>query len=308
MSGPARIRRGAQPARRRTTGAKPRVRRPAPKRPSAVAQAIATIPLPTATLKRLGNWAAALLLAAGLIAGVVAMQLPQMIGIEIGEAIGRAGFRVRNIEIEGIAKADRAAVYDVAVDQQSRAMPLVDLQATRAKLLQFGWIKDARVSRRLPDTLVVNIVERRPAAIWQYRRKLALIDRSGVVIAPVDLADMPENLPIVIGPGANAQAAALNLLMETAPALKPMLTGATWVGGRRWDLRFQSGETLALPEGQEAAMTALAKFTEMDGRARLLGQGFVRFDMRVPDRFVVRVSREPGHKVAEPEPLVEKSI
>jgi cell division protein FtsQ len=189
-------------------------------------------------------------------------------------------------------------------------MPLVDLSETRAKLLRFGWIEDARVSRRLPDTLVVDIVERKPAAVWQHRQKLALIDRSGVVIAPVDLTAMPEHLPIVIGPGANAQASGLTMLMETAPALKPMLAGATWIGDRRWDLRFQSGETLALPEGQQAAMTALRKFTEMDGRTRLLGQGFVRFDMRMPDRFVVRVSREPGHKVADPAATApaEKSI
>jgi hypothetical protein len=30
----------------------------------------------------------------------------------------------------------------------------------------------------------------------------------------------------------------------------------------------------------------------MDGVTGLLGEGFRRFDMRVPDRFVVRVARE----------------
>ncbi|MFD1952348.1 cell division protein FtsQ/DivIB [Sphingomonas arantia] len=307
MTGPAKIRRGTSAQRKRPTVTRSTGRRPAAKRPSTIAQAFATIPLPAGMLRRIGNWVAGGALAVGVVAGVLAMRLPQTIGTEIGEGIGAAGFRVRNIEIVGIDQADRAAVYDVAVDQTSRAMPLVDLEAIRARLMRFGWIADARVSRRLPDTLVIDIVERRAAAIWQHKQKLALIDRTGVVIAPVDLAAMPENLPIVIGPGANRQAASLNVLMETAPALKPMLAGASWIGDRRWDLRFQSGETLALPEGQEAAMAALRKFTAMDGRARLLGQGFVRFDMRMPDKFVVRVSREPGHKVTETA-LVDKSI
>jgi cell division protein FtsQ len=70
-----------------------------------------------------------------------------------------------------------------------------------------------------------------------------------------------------------------------------MLAGATWVGNRRWDLRFQSGETLALPEGHEDAARALVRFARMDGVTGLLGEGFRRFDMRVPDRFVVRVAR-----------------
>jgi len=291
----ATIRRGsARPGR-------PAPKRKAPaKRPSSASRAFAAIPVAPAKLRLAGNWALGGMLAAGLIAGVVAMKLPEMIGIEVGEAIGQAGFVVRNVEIVGRQKADRDIVYDVAMEQQSRAMPLVDLDGTRAKLMQLGWIADARVSRRLPDTLVVDIVERTPTAIWQHRGRLALIDKDGVVIAPVDYAAMPD-LPVVVGPGANRQATELATLLETAPSLKPMLEAATWIGSRRWDLRFQSGETLALPEGQAAARDALAYFARQDAEVRLLGQGFVRFDLRDPKKMVVRVSKEPGRKVAEPD-------
>src|SRR3546814_2784185 len=51
-----------------------------------------------------------------------------------------------------------------------RSMAAVDLEGVRADLMKYGWIQDARVSRRLPDTLVVDIVERTPAAIWQHNR------------------------------------------------------------------------------------------------------------------------------------------
>ena len=296
MSGPAKIRRGqTRPGRQ-----PPKRKIPSKRKPSATSRALATIPIAPAKLRRAGNWALGGLLGAGFIAGIMAMQLPQMIGIEVGEAVGRAGFVVRNVEIVGRQKADRDIVYDVAMEQQSRAMPLVDLEGTRAKLMQLGWIADARVSRRLPDTLVVDIVERKPAAIWQHRQRLALIDKDGVVIAPVDYAQMPD-LPVVIGPGANLQATELAALLEAAPSLKPMLEGATWIGSRRWDLRFQSGETLALPEGRKAAAEALAYFAKQDAQVRLLGQGFVRFDLRDPKRMVVRVSKEPGRQIADPD-------
>ena len=296
MSERARIRRGQGRAGRPP----PKRKVPAKRKPSATSRALATIPIAPAKLRRAGNWALAGLLGAGFVAGIMAMQLPQMIGIEVGEAVGRAGFVVRNVEIVGRQKADRDIVYDVAMEQQSRAMPLVDLDGTRAKLLQLGWIADARVSRRLPDTLVVDIVERKPTAIWQHRQRLSLIDKDGVVIAPVDYADMPD-LPVVIGPGANRQATELAALLEAAPSLKPMLEGATWIGSRRWDLRFQSGETLALPEGQKASAEALAYFAKQDAQVRLLGQGFVRFDLRDPKRMVVRVSKEPGRQIADPD-------
>lgn len=297
MSGSARIRRGgAVRARKRVPESRPRTRGTRP--PSTAAQALATLPVKQETLKRAGNYLLGSLLAAGAIAGVIAMQLPQMIGVEIGEAIGRMGFAVRNVEVQGRTQMDRKAVIDIAMDQPSRAMPLVDLEATRQRLMRLGWVADARVSRRLPDTLVVDIIERRPTAIWQFQQRLSLIDQRGVVIAPVDVAAMPD-LPLLIGPGANARVADLGVLMEKAPSLKPMLAGANWVGGRRWDLRFQSGETLALPEGEQASGDALADFARRDASHRLLGQGFVRFDMRVPGRIVVRVSKEPGRSITD---------
>ena len=72
----------------------------------------------------------------------------------------------------------------------------------RSDLLKYGWIKDARVSRRLPETLVIDVVERSPAAVWQHNRRLSLIDDHGVVLEPVTAATMPD-LPLLIGPGAN---------------------------------------------------------------------------------------------------------
>src|SRR5262249_41545291 len=128
-----------------------------------------------------------------------------------------------------------------------------------------------------------------------------LIDGDGVPLAPVKVEALP-NLPLVIGPGANQHAGALTLLLTAAPTLKPMIAGATWVGDRRWDLKFQSGETLALPEGQERAAKALVHFAKMDQTARLLGRGLVRFDMRIPGKLIVRVSDQPGMTVPALEP------
>ncbi|HEX8444534.1 MAG TPA: cell division protein FtsQ/DivIB [Allosphingosinicella sp.] len=223
-------------------------------------------------------------------------QVPQLVGTAAGEAVGEAGFAVKRVEVKGLNRMDPIQAHYVAASQQSMAMPLVDLELTRERLLRLGWVREARVSRRWPDTLVVDIVERTPAAIWQHNQQLTLIDRDGVVLEPVKLDAMPD-LPLVIGPAANQHTTDLTRLLTAAPQLKPMLAGATWVGGRRWDLRFHSGEVLALPEGEESAEKALVYFARMDKLTQLLGKGLVRFDMRIPGKFIVRVSSEPGSVV-----------
>jgi len=256
------------------------------------------------TGRRIGGWIAAGMAAALAVAAILFFQLPQLAGLAIGETIGSAGFTIRRVEIKGAQRVSRLDIYNVAFDQGSMAMPLVDLDSTRERLLRFGWIKEARVHRRLPDTLVIDVVERRPAAIWQNEGRLSLIDAEGVVLEPVRVEAMPE-LPLVIGREANRHLAALDGLLGAAPHLRPQVAGASWVGGRRWDVRFQTGETLALPEGDEAANRAILNFARMDQQTQLLGRGFARFDMRIPGRFIVRVSREPGSTIpalAPPDP------
>jgi cell division protein FtsQ len=232
------------------------------------------------------------------IAAVLAFRLPQLAGIAMGEGLGQAGFTVRRIEPKGLHRLDPMRVYEIVDSQRGVAMPLVDLRGIRERLLALGWVKEARVSRRLPDTLVIDIVEREPVAIWQLQQHMRLIDVEGVALETVRVEAMPD-LVVLVGPGAQHQVAGFNRLLAAAPHLRPQVQDASWVGGRRWDIRFQSGEVLALPQGEEAALRAITRFADMDRRSQMLGRGFVRFDMRDARRMVVRVSREPGTRVPD---------
>jgi cell division protein FtsQ len=288
----------------RTIKRGPPPKRPAPRRKQPVRKVsimdrlVARLPISEHTLRRLVTWTMTGGAAAIAVGALVWIGVPGMIGTAVAEGAGAAGYRVERIEITGLKRMDRMSVYAVALDQQSRAMPLVDLAAVREKLLRYGWIADAHVSRRLPDTLLVDIVERTPAAVWQDRGELTLIDAEGVLLEPVKPDAIPD-LPLVIGPGADRQETNYQALLAAAPQLKPRIKAATWIGNRRWDLTFESGEVLALPE--EGAKRALVKFADLDGRKPLLGRGWLRFDMRDPEKLV---ARKPGmnqnHALADP--------
>lgn len=283
MASRATIKRGTRPP--------SRPRKPAPKKPGVFARAIGTVPVNHDAVQRIVTWGT---LGLGAALGIVVLQafgVPAMAGTQVASAFGRAGFEVKRVDLRGIHHMDRLTVYAIAFDQHSMAMPLVDLDQVRDRLMRYGWVQDARVSRRLPDTLVVDIVERKPAAVWQYQGKLRLIDASGVVLEDVS-DEAALDLPLLIGAGANTHAGELATLLAKAPSLKPVIAGATWVGARRWDLRFQSGETLALPEGDDESGRALVRFARMDSSQRLLGRGFLKFDMRDPTRFVARLDRQ----------------
>jgi len=285
---------------RRGSGGARRARKPA-RKVAVPRKLVDKLPVRQDSANRLARWAFGLFAALAVALALVALDVPAKVGMAAGEAVGEAGFRVRSVDVQGIHRMDSKPVFQIALDQKSMAMPLVDVAAIRERLLQYGWVKDARVSRRLPDTLVIDIVERKPAALWQNAQQLSLIDAEGVVLDRVPISAMPD-LPLLIGPGANAQSGSLQALLAGSPSLRPQLESAEWVGRRRWDLNFQTGETVALPEGQDAAKAALAKFARLDKSAGLLGRGIVRVDLRIPGKMVVRLPRAPGEPVVPETP------
>ena len=76
----------------------------------------------------------------------------------------------------GLKHVERMAVYSAAVEGPTDSMLQVSLEDIRNRVKALPWVADASVSRRLPDTLQIAVVERQPMALWQYRRKLAVID------------------------------------------------------------------------------------------------------------------------------------
>ncbi len=246
------------------------------------------VPMSATMLRRNAIIAFSLLALAAAVVVVTLLGLPQQWWMATAQAAGRAGFEVKHVEVSGVNKAPKLAIYAATLDGPTNSMLLVDLDATRDRLRKLDWVADASVARRLPDTLRVTIVERQPMALWQYKHRLQVIDSSGKALA-LDHLEPYAKLPLVVGDGANHQAQALLKLLATTPDIAAQVDAATFVGSRRWDLRFKSGETLALPEGSAAAAKALASFARLNRANPLLAQGFARFDMRLPGRMTVRV-------------------
>jgi cell division protein FtsQ len=230
----------------------------------------------------------------------VAAGLPRQATLGLATASSEAGFVVRQVEIEGARNQPRLTIYREVLEGGSDSMLLADLGAMRDRLLALPWVKDASIQRRWPDRLQIRIVERQPAALWQHKGRLRLIDAEGVVLPAPDLAIFAA-LPLLVGEGARTQAPGLLRIVASQPHLAGQMEAAQWVGQRRWDIRMKSGETISLPEGPSAE-AAFLRFADIHRETPLLGRGFVRFDLRIPEKMVVRVAGEPGQPV-KPRPV-----
>ena len=227
--------------------------------------------------------AAVIAVAVARIAGV-----PALIFKQFSAVAADAGFSVDKVEVRGVKRLNELKVYERVQADIGVPMPELDVDRIRAEIVQLSWVEDARVSRQLPDRLVIDIVERTPHAVLRKADKLVLIDASGNELEPIS-PDRARGKLVVSGPGASKQVAALSTLLMAAPALKPKVAEAEWVGNRRWNLSFNTGQVLALPEGSKDAARSLMSFARLDGVNRLLGGKATAFDMRAPDRIYFRV-------------------
>lgn len=208
-----------------------------------------------------------------------------------------AGYKVQHVEVRGTQRLNEMRVYEKAIDREDLAMTRVDLGSLRSELLGINWVNDARVSRQLPDTLVIDIVEREPHAVLRKADRLVLVDPSGAELEPI-AADAAAAYRLIEGMGAQAQVGALDDLLAAAPALSDHVTAAEWVGNRRWNLTFGTGQKLALPEGENRSAAALISFAQADGVHLLIGGEVVAFDMRNPPRMYMRVPGRADRELA----------
>ncbi|MBO9519386.1 MAG: FtsQ-type POTRA domain-containing protein [Porphyrobacter sp.] len=284
------IRRNAKPVRRqaRAQASKTKVRKARQKTNSLVDALMRVLPFTEEQLHKI--FLVLILAAAAAIAWIVAATagLTVLAGQQLAFAAADAGYEVNRVEVRGVERMNELKVYERVLGEKDRAMPLVDLHALRSSLIELPWVKDARVSRQLPDKIVVDIVERQPHAVLKKPDRLVLIDPQGHELEPISHAAAKGMLEIS-GPGAQTRVEELTALLDAAPALRPQVAGAEWVGNRRWNLRFKTGQVLALPQGEDESAGALMSFARLDGVNRLLGGKVAAFDMRNPERIYMRV-------------------
>jgi cell division protein FtsQ len=200
----------------------------------------------------------------------------------------RPEFAIRRIEIEGASPAVRGEIMAGLTDAMGASSLALDAAAVRRRVESLGWVASARVSLEAPEALRVVVRERVAAAVWRIEGEPWLIDAVGARIEPAfSRADHPD-LPLVVGPGADAAVAEALAILAVAYPLAPRIRGLVRVGKRRWDVALDRGMTLMLPA--EEAVAAMERAVLLHDAVNLFERDIAAVDLRLPDRPIVRLT------------------
>ena len=201
------------------------------------------------------------------------------------DASASAGLVTSEVFVVGREKTSRVALIEALGVTLGEPMLAFDAEAARNRIEALGWVREAVVERRFPDIIFLRIVERKPLALWQRAGKLLVIGRDGVVIEGA-APERFSRLPVIVGDDAPAHAAPLLAVLASEPGLSQRVAAAVRVGGRRWNLRFDNGIDVEMPERDLAG--AWRRLAEFERAYQLLARDITAIDLRLPDRLVVR--------------------
>jgi cell division protein FtsQ len=223
--------------------------------------------------------------------------LAAQMGAGADGVLARLGLRVANVSVQGATALAQPDILGAAAIPTGQPILSVDLKAVQARVEGVSWVKSARVVRLLPDAIVLVVTQRPILAVWQHDGRTQVIDNDGKPIPGADPASFSE-LPLVVGEGANDNAATILPLVAARPRLLQRLDALVRVDDRRWDLRMKDGSLIQLPAVAEDS--ALIQLDQLDQQTRILELGFARIDLRDPELVAVRPkdAAPPGQTVS----------
>ena len=199
-----------------------------------------------------------------------------------------AGFGISEIHIAGNRRTPYSQVLEVLAMKPGQSIFSADLWRARDRLAHLDWIASAEIHRRYPDAVFVNLVEKRPFALWQPpadakgEAPILLVERNGRPITSHDIEKF-RRLPKLVGAGAPQAAADLVDAVATHRAIAARIAAYARQSERRWNLILDDGVVVQLPEiGWQKELDALEHLI-IDGG--ILERDVTQIDLRSPTHY-----------------------
>lgn len=192
-------------------------------------------------------------------------------------------FRVRKVEVVGVRYLAADEVFArLAVDTAASVWD--DFDAWRERVEEHPQVESARVSRRLPGTLVIRVNENEPVALYASGDGMRPVDQSGREL-PFDPSRVEVDLPI-IGSADSTLAMLLAAVRERDPAMFERISDVRRTGDDQIVLTFPG---FAVRAGTDLSPGRLADIIPVEEDLARRGARVVELDLRFRDQVIARL-------------------
>ncbi|MCL6230243.1 cell division protein FtsQ/DivIB [Bartonella bilalgolemii] len=199
------------------------------------------------------------------------------------------GFVITHVDMSGNKNMTEQYVLKLLSLDVYPSIISFDVDKARSTLEQQIWVQSADIRKIYPNRICISIVEREPYAIWQHDGVMDVIDDTGRIILPFQ-AGLVQNLPLVVGQGAQNAAKLFIQSLSTYSQFRNRIRAYVRVGDRRWDIFLENGVRIMLPE--QGAIERLIALVETNTAKDLFSRDALSIDLRLSDRITIALSDE----------------
>jgi hypothetical protein len=192
-------------------------------------------------------------------------------------------FRVRRVEIVGVRYLAPSDILSRLRVDTTRSV-WDDLSVLERRVAAHPQVSNVSISRKLPGTLVVNVVENMPIAMVSTERGMLVFDERGRQL-PLDLSQVPVDLPIA----ARRDTALFRLLARVRadrPGVFARLSDVTRVGDREVVIHFKTLQVRAM---LDVTPDRLAEIFPVEADLAKRQARVAELDLRFRDQVIARL-------------------
>ena len=198
------------------------------------------------------------------------------------------GFHLQNIYITGNKNLQKVDILNIINDKKYKTIFDFNLIKIHNKLLLNEWIETVKIERILPSSIKIQIIEKKPLAIWQTKLGNKLITEDGSIISNANVTAFKDSLPIIIGEGANKNAFIILQILRKNPDLYNNVWSISYINKRRWNVHLKQGLIVLLP--RKKIHTAWTKIDFLQRKYKILDIGLTEIDIRNQDQIFAKVN------------------
>jgi cell division protein FtsQ len=205
-----------------------------------------------------------------------------------------AGFAVNEISIGGQAITREADIVKALAVEPHMSTVDFDADAARQRIEALPAIASATVRKVYPGHVIVAVTEKAPVARWRVDGATFIVDKDGNQIG--DDGSAYPDLPLIIGDGASDDAQVMIRALSKFDKLKQGLAALSRIGDRRWDMIYQTGMRVQLPESGVAQ--ALKQLDSFEKNFQIMERDVTVIDLRVPGMVALMPSKDAAAQLA----------
>ena len=199
-------------------------------------------------------------------------------------------FQIKHIIIEGSEKSDKSEIKNNIIEFSGELIGL-NSDAIKELVESSQWVKRASVKKVLPSTLIINLIENDPYAIYFREGKSFLLDLDGSIITEIEVDNYNDDLLFVRGE--KSQEFLEKIIRDISisfPNLIQNMKEIEFIEKRRWNITLHNELLIKLPD--ENIQLSLENLKQLFKDQKVLQSNIIEIDLRVKGRAALKVLEE----------------